>query len=218
MKLKEKYKAVSLRQKGTSITTIAEDLNVSKGSVSRWVKDVQLSAATLSKIRARSHSAAAVEARRISRLKKEDARRAVVIERAKNSISRVTQEQLFLVGIALYWGEGSKKKRGVAEFTNSDPRMIKIMKKFFKSVCKVPESKFRGHVYLHEHMDKKNAEQYWSKVANIPLQQFHKTSIQKNKNRVQKDTLPYGTFAIVICDTSLKLSLDGWTEGLCANV
>jgi predicted transcriptional regulator len=217
MKLEEKKKAILLREKGYSITTIARRLKVSKASVSGWVKDVNLSKETMTLIQRRSHSAVAVEKRRLSRLTNENSRRSIVKISAQNEVSKISEPQLFLIGIALYWGEGSKKKRGVVEFTNSDPKMIQVMKKFFTEVCKVPADKFRGHVYLHEHIDIERAEKYWSDIANIPRKQFHKTSVQHNKKRIQKDTLPYGTFAIVICDTRLKLSMDGWTEGLYRN-
>jgi len=92
--------------------------------------------------------------------------------------------------------------------------MIQVMMRFFSEICVVPKDKFRGHVYLHSHLKPATAEEYWSTVSGIPTTQFHKTSVQHNKNRIQKDTLPYGTFAIVVCDTKLKLTIEGWTRGL----
>ncbi len=214
MKLEQKQKAIALRKKGLSISSIASELHVSKSSVSTWVRDVEMSKNILDKIRSRSHTAAVVERRRMTRIKKEEAYRSDIIRKAKSEIRHLSPEELLLVGTALYWGEGSKKKRGMVEFTNSDPRMIKFMKYFLREVCAVPEDKFRGHVYLHAHLSPHKAEAYWSGVSNIPLTQFHKTSIQKNKKKLQKDTLPFGTFAIVVCDTKLKLTIMGWIEGL----
>ena len=43
MKEEEKSKARKLRYKGWAITKIAKELNVSKGSVSVWVRDIKLS-------------------------------------------------------------------------------------------------------------------------------------------------------------------------------
>ncbi len=214
MKLKEKREAINLRLKGVSITAIALGLSVSKASVSNWVKDVELGSELMRKIKGRSHSRVAVESRRKSRLAREHEKRTAITTYARNQVSTINDKNLFFIGTALYWGEGSKKKRGVAEFTNSDPKMIRVMMEFFKRICNVPDSKFRGHVYLHNHLDVDGAEHYWSDVSGIPLSQFHRTSIQHNRNKVKKDTLPKGTFAIVICDTKLKLTLDGWMDGL----
>jgi predicted transcriptional regulator len=214
MKLELKSKAIILRKKGFSITTISEKLGVAKSSVSLWVRDVRLNPKTLSGIKQRSHSTVAIEKRRNSRLENENVKKRYTIDLASKEISKLTRNELFLVGIALYWGEGTKKKRGVAEFTNSDPIMIKVMKRFFLEICKVPKEKFRGHVYVHSHLPPSTAVMYWSKISAIPTKQFHKTSIQKNVNRVQKDTLPYGTFAMSIYDTQLKLKIDGWIKGL----
>lgn len=214
MKLSEQRKAVEMRHKGYSITDIAVRLSVSKGSVSRWVRDVKLTTQTLQKIKKRSHSKAAVESRRASRLRNTHKQRAQQIAVAQNEIPYIDKQALKFIGTSLYWGEGSKKKPGVVEFTNSDMNMIQVMMCFFTQVCNVPKSKFRGHVYLHSHLPTTKAELYWSKVSGIPIVQFHKTSVQHNKNRIQKDTLPYGTFAIVICDTKLRLKIEGWMQGV----
>lgn len=215
MKLEQRASARLLRKKGHSIPDIAKQLRVSKGSVSRWVNDVELSAAVLKEIQLRSHSQLAIERRRTARLKNEVAKRTKVTDKAKSTIQAISKKELHLIGVALYWGEGSKRKRNVVEFTNSDPGMIKVMRKFFNEVCAVPKDKFRGHVYLHNHLNQKEAEKYWSKISGVPISQFHKTSVQKNTKRLKKDTLPYGTFALVICDTQLKLSMDGWISGMC---
>jgi hypothetical protein len=182
--------------------------------VSVWVRDVPLSKKTMISIKNRSHTAAAVEKRREARLRNEDHKRNVALSKAVDEIPTLTGRELFLIGIALYWGEGTKKKRGVAEFTNSDPVMVKVMKRFFVEVCGVPKEKFRGHVYIHSHLTPLKAVEYWSKVSGLPMRQFHKTSIQKNVKSVQKDTLPYGTFALSVYDTNLKIRIEGWIKGL----
>src|SRR3989344_7942784 len=96
-------------------------------------------------------------------------------------IESVSKTDLFFLGTAFYWGEGSKANRYTVDFTNSDPRAIQIMMRYFKEVCNVPHQKFRGHVILHPHLDAHRAEKYWSCLSGIPLAQFQKTSMQHNK-------------------------------------
>ena len=88
--------------------------------------------------------------------------------------------------------------------------------KFFREICKVPKSKFRGYIHIHPHLDKKIAENFWSRISGIPLNQFYKTYQKPNKSsKNKKDTLPFGTFDIYICDTKLRLKIMGWIEGVC---
>lgn len=218
MKLEAKKKSVMLRKYGLSITDIAVRLKVSKGSVSTWVREVELEPEVLESIRSRSHTAHAIEKRRMTRLGRSRAIHNKVIADAQKKIGRLTKRELLLIGVALYWGEGSKKRPGVVEFTNSDPAMIVFMRSFILKVCNVPSEKLRGHVYLHEHLSVKAAERFWSEVSEVPLHQFHKTSIQRNKRRLKKDTLPHGTFALLVCDTTLRLQLEGWMRGLADEV
>ena len=120
-----------------------------------------------------------------------------------------------MLGTALYWGEGTKTKRGTVDFTNSDPRSVQVMMRYFREVCEVPEDKFRARVLLHPHLDSSAAEQYWRKVSGIPATNFYKTSMQHNKaSKNLKDSLPFGTFSVSINDTTLYLRLMGWMEGM----
>lgn len=215
MKLAKKREAIKLRKKGVAMRDIANLLKVSKASVSLWVRDIELSKKQIQRLQGKPHSKIAIERRRDSRLKNEEMKRNVVRDEARMSVTAIPSKSLFYIGLALYWAEGTKTKRGVVEFTNSDPQMIKLMMRFFTDTCNIPDEKFRGHVFLHEHLSVKRAEKYWSQISGIPLNQFHKTSIQLNRNRIAKDTLPMGTFAIIICDTVFRLKISGWTEGMC---
>ena len=207
-----------MRRKGYSIRHISHYLGVAKASVSIWVRDIKMSRIQINTLAAAPYTRSAVEKRRISRMNREEAERTKVIENAKKTIKKISKRELFYVGIALYWGEGTKKKRGVVEVTNSDPLLIRTMVLFFLTICNVPKEKLRGHVFVHEHMNRVAIEKYWSSVSGIPQSQFHKTTIQKNRNRLVNDSIPFGTFAVIICDTQLKLKITGWIKGLGCNI
>lgn len=215
MKSEEKKAARRLRQKGLSLNEISQKLKVAKSTASLWVRDIELNPAQKQKLSAKGQKQEVVEKRRLTRLKNENARRQIVVSRAKQKIKRVSNKELFLMGISLYWAEGSKTRRGIVEFSNSDAQLIKIMMRFFKEICWVPKEKFRGHIHLHHHLNAKKAENYWHKVSGIPLAQFFKTTQQHNKaSKGKKDNLPHGTFSIYICDTELFLKIQGWMQGV----
>lgn len=215
MKKAEKDSARILRHRGYSMNQIVSELGVAKSSVSLWVRDIELSDTHRAGLSARGRSVESIERRRISRLANERARRSIVFKAAAESILSFTEEQIFLIGLGLYWGEGSKTSRGSASFFNSDPRSIQIMMRFYKEIGEVPDLKFRGHIFLHPHLDSSKAEEYWSKISGIPLSQFNKTTMQHNRaSKGKKDSLPLGTFAITVHDTNLYLRIMGWLEGI----
>jgi hypothetical protein len=122
---------------------------------------------------------------------------------------------LKIVGTALYWAEGYNASRNSIIFANTDPRMIKLMMLFFRKICKVPESKFRGKVFIHPHLNVKAAQSYWSKISGIPLRQFNKPLLAISRSSQHKrDTLPLGTFSILIGDVYTCSRIKGWINGL----
>lgn len=214
MKVKEKKKARTLRKKGYSINEIVSKVDASKGSVSVWVRDIELTQKQKERLSKKGHSKEVIEKRRKTRLKNERAKRQRIIKKAEGSIENISDRELFFIGVALYWGEGAKK-RNVLHFSNSDPKLIKIMMRFFRNVCGVPIGKMQGHIHLHQHLNVVEAERYWSEVSGIPREQFYKTSQQHNvASKNKKDSLPYGTFSIYVCDTKRALSMKGWMRGV----
>lgn len=214
MKCIEKEKAIILRQEGKSITYIAGTLGVAKSSVSNWVKVVKLSDNQLSTLRNNSHTTVAIEKRRLARLTNEENKRQLIINAAYKNIKGLSLKELWLIGIMLYWAEGGKTQR-LVRFSNGDPEMIRIMMKFFRLVCKVPESKFRGYIHIHPTLDHLQAEAYWSNIASIPKEQFFKTYRKKNiSSNNKRNSLPFGVFDIYVLDTKLFLKISGWALGI----
>lgn len=215
MKRIEKDQARSLRKKGHSMNEIASLLSVSKASVSLWVGDIPLSEGQRGKLNARGFSVDAIEKRRINRIENTRQKHRRIIDSAKERIPALTRNQLFLVGVALYWGEGGKTAKGMARIANADPAVIKFMMRFFREMCEVSEERFRGHVHTFSHLNAKRAEEYWSEVSGIPVKQFYKTYSKPSiASKGKKDSLPFGTFQIYVCDTELFLRIMGWIERL----
>lgn len=213
MKIIEKQKAIELRKKGESVKDIATILGVAKSSVSVWVKGVQLSDRQLSNLLKNNTSKLVIEKRRMSRLAHEQSKREGVMLNAGRDITKISKHELRLIGLCLYWGEGGKTHQGVARISNTDPAVIKTMMRFFKEICLVEESKFRGHIHTYSHLDAKLAENYWSEISGIPKKQFYKTYIKPSiASKGKRDKLPFGTFDIYVCSTELFLQIIGQIE------
>lgn len=213
MKNVEKEKARALRGQGKSINEIVKEAGLAKGSVSVWVRDIVLTKEQKNKLSLRGHTLEAIENRRISRLFNENKRRRMIIDKAKEEINHISFDNLKIIGAMLYLGEGSKTNRGSAKLSNSDPIVIKMIMKFFREVCAVPEDKFRAHIHTFENADVEATEKYWSKVTRIPRRQFYKTYIKQSIASLHKrKTLPWGTCEVGVNDTKLFLTIMGWIE------
>lgn len=217
MKHTEKLQAIELRKTGYSISEIAEKIGVAKSSISIWVREVELTATQQMKLQQKPFTNQAIERRRIARLKNELAKRNIVITNSSSEVPEINRKDLWLMGVMLYWAEGGKTQRMV-RFSNGDPEMIKMMMKFFRIVCRVPEQKFRGYIHIHPHLSAKAAEEYWSEISNIPVAQFFKTYNKRNKSSLgKKDSLPHGVMDIYVMDSSLFLKIAGWAKGIFEN-
>lgn len=219
MKTRERDLAVNMRKEGKSIREIASRLRVAKSSVSLWVREIKLYPNQIKNLEDRPRQRIAVEKRRISRLRNEEAKRQIILNQAAATIGSVTGESLRLIGPMLYWAEGGKTRRGMVRFSNSDPEMIRLMMKFFRITCRVSENKFHGHIHIYGVEHVAEAERYWSQISAIPTKQFFKSYAKPSvAGKGDRRTLPYGTFDIYVCDTRLFLTIMGWIKGIIRKV
>jgi hypothetical protein len=213
MKTDERKEARALRQKGHSIKHIAAVLGVAKSSASVWVRDVSLTKAQKIDLKEKQHSFEVIENRRAARLRNESAKREVIMSAAESTIKSISKQDLRLIGASLYWAEGAKRNTRSVAFSNSDPLIVRIMMKFFKEVCGVPDEKFRAHIHTYSHLNARTAENYWSNITGIPLGQFFKTYSKPSKaGKGKMDALPYGTLDICIGDVRVFLAIMGWNR------
>ena len=217
MKTEERKKAIELRMKGLAMGEIAQQLNVSKSSISYWVRDIVLTKKQINSLNSNGFSVEAIEKRRISRLANTKTKHDKVFEQAKIEAEDFIGNHLWCVGVSLYWGEGGKTQ-GTARIANSDPAVIKTMMYFFREVCKIPEAKFRAHIHTFKHCETKKAEQYWSRISKLPVTQFYKTYKKQSSASLNKrDTLPFGTVQIYVHEKDFFYRMMGWIDYLKTN-
>ena len=215
MRRLEKIEARRLRKQGKSIKEIEKLIGVRRSSISVWVRDISLTAAQKKRLAGQGHSLEVTERRRQSRLSNGTRLRTRFLQEGFRDIEAMKGIDLLMLGIGLYWGEGSKTNRGSIELSNTDPRIVQIYVLFLTSVFKFPMSKIHAHVGLHSHLSIGKAERYWSKISGIPLRQFQKTSMQRSRSgRGERDQLPFGTFTVGVYNTAARVRLEGWIQGV----
>ncbi len=215
----KKEKAIKLRKQGMTYNEISRRLNVAKGTLSYWFKSLNFN----DKVKRDNYNKAqkiwseSITNYNLKRAKEARQRNLEEQKKATSSIVNLTTEQLKLIGTALYWAEGYKKTRWNVIFSNSDAEMIKIMMVFFQKTCKVPLSKIKGQVQLHPNVSNYKSICYWSKISGIPSSQFRKPLVaisKSSKGRRKINTLPYGTFRIIINDVHVVNLVKGWIDGI----
>ena len=217
MRAKERFRARFFREQGYSVREIAKKINCAKSSVSGWVRDICLTDEQIQRLKTNQDKGRAKAANHPNSPKQAQSRirNEIIKLRAKDISAQCPIDLLKIVGSALYWAEGYKASLNMVNFSNTDPYMIRIMMKFFRIICKVPEKKFRGAVHMHHSLDRKKAERFWSLTSGIPIAQFHKTQFGISRvSKHKRKTLPFGTFAIIICDTSIRCRIEGWIQGI----
>lgn len=162
-KVQEQEQARDMRARNMTLQHIADELGVSKSSVSLWVRDVSF---TPSKRRTgpqrRPHPFHEAKLAQIAALNAEG------IER----IGTLSDAAFLAAGVALYAGEGSKGD-GAVRFANSDPSMVRFFCAWFRRFFEIDEARLRARVYLHRGLDLEAATAHWSAVTSIPVDQFN---------------------------------------------
>ena len=221
-KIQEKIKAQELRRKGWSINEIAQKLSVSKSTTSVWCRDISLTPDQIKRLTEKQTSKSYEG--RLKGLEKIRQKRLQEITLLRKEgikeVNKLNKKEFFIAGIAMYWSEGyTAPVNYEVGFTNSDPKMILFMLKWFKRCCKVDHNRFSLRVGINEiHKNRiKKVEKYWSQLTKIPLSQFNKTSLKKAKiQKVYKNyNEHYGTLRIKVRrGTKLRRKIDGWIKGL----
>jgi len=167
-KVVEQERARGLRAQSWTLQEIATELDVSRSSVSVWVRDVEF----VPKPRKNANYGGRTRPPNKLARRKE----AEILEMqawGRTTIGRLSDRDLLIAGAALYAGEGGKTS-GSVRFANTDPRMIAAFLRWLRAFFDVDESRLRMRMYLHEGLDLDAAERFWSDLTGIPVEQFGK--------------------------------------------
>lgn len=128
----------------------------------------------------------------------------------------LNNRELFLIGVALYIGEGAKGESSLV-FTNSDPGVVKVWVEFLEAVCHVPRSKLKARISYYEDLNYPNLLAFWSETLKIPSGNFIRPA--EKKGRVSKGIYEgrrslYGTVQVSFHDSRLMSLMKRWMNDL----
>ncbi|MEU4872950.1 hypothetical protein [Streptomyces sp. NPDC021608] len=178
-------RARALRLQGWTYDRIEAELGCSRSSVSLWVRDLPRPE------RRRSPQEASAIARRgwEAKLRVREEERQHTKQAARRAVGPLSPRELFLVGVSLYWAEGSKDKpyqrRERVAFVNSDPGVIQVYLAWL-DLLGVAREHLRFTVMIHENADVAGAESHWAELTGADRSRFNKTTLKKHNPRTAR--------------------------------
>jgi hypothetical protein len=202
----ERAEARRLRHSGLPYKRIAALLGVSVASAHLWTKDIELTAEQKAhnlrgprgpqnpehvRRRARAWAARCQQARERSQQEGREAAR--------------EGNPLHLAGCMLYWAEGAKRRNGI-QFTNSDPRMLVLFRRFLVESLAIERDEIvmTLNVYTNNGLTIEQIEQHWLKLLDLPPTAVRKHMLNHmptSSSGRAKNKLPYGVVTLNVHST-----------------
>jgi len=200
----EKQKALEMRKKEMSYSQIKSALGISKSTLSGWLKDYPL---TNKRIRELRDCEQKIEKCRETKRKKREERLSIFYNQEKLKIFPISKKELYLAGLFLYWGEGSKSQKAAKVFiSNTDPSLIKFFIYWLEKSMNVSRDKMKIALQLYSDMVIDKELNFWAKELKISKKQFYKPYIKESKmSRINhKNGFCHGTCGLGVGDARLS--------------
>lgn len=217
-----KKKAVEMRRNGRTYSEILKIIPVAKSTLSLWLKDVGLSQSQSQKISKKRVDAARKggDRRRMQRVLETEK----IQHEARESIGKISERELFLIGVALYWAEGSKQKENLVSagvtFSNSDVEMVVVFLKWLE-MLRIHPDRIIFELYIHVSAKEKVPEiqHYWSKMLNSSINKFSCVYFKKGNGKTNRRNIGreyHGLIRIKVSkSTDFNRRIAGWVMGIC---
>lgn len=205
-------KAKNLRRSGMSYKEINNLLDIPVSTISEWFSAFEWSKEIKNENILKNNKMASVNMKKIQKNrnvilldKYQTAKKQAAIE-----FEQYKNNRLFILGLALYWGEGDKRSLYHTRITNSDPHIIRIFLLFSKKFLSEYDIKrIKANVFIYNDIIDQEAKNFWSESIDLPLNQFTKSTLLVGKS---KNRLTYGTCTLIIGSRYLKVKMLQWLE------
>lgn len=197
-----KQKAINLRLEGNSYSQIKDKIRVSKSTLSNWLEKYPLSSEKIKELR--DNSPKRIENYRNTMRKKKESRLSFIYKKVSKDVDSFSKRDLFVAGLFLYWGEGTKSQDSMVTLTNTNPAMLKFFIKWLE-LFDIKRRDLKVKLHLYSDMNIGGSIAFWSKELKIPISQFHKPYIKKTdlKSINYKNGFGKGTCSVILGDKYL---------------
>ena len=179
-RFKDREHALKLRKRGKSYSQIKKILKISKSTLSLWLRNYPLSKQRIRELR--DWNEQRIERCRETKRKKKEKRLMDFYRHQKKIIFPFNKREFFLMGLFLYWGEGSKSQTTRLSVSNTDPAIIEFFIQWLTKSLFVPKEKIKIQLHLYKDMDIDRETKFWSKTLGISINQFTKPYIKESSS------------------------------------
>ncbi len=197
----KRTEAIKLREGGNSLASISLRLSVSKSTLSEWLKGVSFTPNGALQEKIDENSRRIVSRSRVDRALSEQE----ALNYAHTQIESIDSRDIFLFGLGIYLGEGSKTG-GMTRMVNSDPKIIKFSIMWFKKCFGLSDNNFRIRIHMYPDNDEDAVIHFWMKALSLSRKSFQQSYIDRrvNKRKDRRGVLPYGTAHLSIVSNGDK--------------
>lgn len=171
----EVERMIYLRKTGHSLPEIGRTIGRGKGTVHRYVKDVQILPKYVEILRAKQGGS---KARAIRGWNES-------VSKAGSLILPIKRRDKFFILASLYWGEGTKRDLNII---NSDPFLIKTFVSCLYELG-ITKEQLRITIRIYEDMNKEKSIRYWANVLGVSEDKILNVNILHGK---KNGKLEYG--------------------------
>ncbi|WP_030982952.1 helix-turn-helix domain-containing protein [Streptomyces sp. NRRL WC-3744] len=212
-------RARELRLQGWTYDQIEAELGCSRSSVSLWVRDLPKPAPRYTPEEQRALMQEGLAKRRAADREKLERTKAAALD----EVGELTDRELFMAGIALYWAEGAKSKpydrRERAIFVNSDPGVIRTYLAWL-DLLGVDRERLTFRVLIHESADVAAAHRHWADIADVDPGVFAKPTLKRHNPKTVRKNIGddyHGCLAVGVARSAhLYNRIEGWWNGIVA--
>jgi transcriptional regulator with XRE-family HTH domain len=209
-------KAEILRKQGYSYNLINQKLGISISTMSYWFKDKPFvpNDEVLKRIKNGHSNGIISHNRRVDEIQ-------TLRQQGISEIGELTERDLWLLGLGIYIGEGSKTMERV-RISNSDPAVIRLCIRWLKEVGNLSNKNFSIRIHLYPDNDVDESIRYWQNITGLRRSNFQNVTIDRriNKQLSHLGKLPYGTAHLTVLslgdrDKGVRLlrRINGWIAG-----
>lgn len=125
------------------------------------------------------------------------------------------EELLKGIGLGLYLGEGNKSSKAAVRLGNSDPKIIRLFRKFLIEIYGIKKDKLKYSLLLFNDADKRKAIDFWTKELGLTPSQIRSiTSLKPRGKGTYKKKSMTGVLIFEFNNTKLKKEIDKMVETL----
>ncbi len=209
----EKYEqALQFRKRGFTLEEIAKICDVSKSTVSKWLKNNAISESVTkqNKKRAGQENGKRLQLMSKTRDSERSHRYKEAIRSAETEYKHYKSSPLFVAGLMLYYAQGDLKNEHQIRLSGTEEKAHKIFIKFATEYLGVPKSSIHFWILLYKGQSEEVCMKRWKTATTLSYSQFYKNQYINTKKT--KDTLHNGVGNTIIGSTVLKHKLTKWIE------